>query len=106
MYRTSAAVFVVLLAAMSGFGVPAVPAATFSRFIEAGPWVGGVTATSAVVKVRLSVAGLSVRLSVGQAGGASSFTEKRVSTASRVVPSALNDVLPSVHSFYNVDVDG
>src|ERR1043166_698691 len=88
----------------------AYPAPRFApnKWVEAGPWVGAVTPTSAVVKVRVASQGMSVRLSLGETGGARAvtFTEKLLAPASRVLAFPLRNLQPGMHYLYNVEVNG
>src|SRR5438477_436627 len=85
-------------------------AAPFSSgfFVDRGPWVGAVTPTSAVVKVRLSNEGAVARLSLGEAGTNRSvvFTDRQTAPADRLLAFELRNLKPSTHYFYNVEVGG
>lgn len=76
--------------------------------VDRGPWIGAVTATSAVVKVRVASAGLVARLSLGESGGNRPviFTEPQTVGGSRLVAFELNNLRPATHYFYNVEVAG
>ena len=77
-------------------------------FVDRGPWVGAVTPTSAVVKVRLAAEGAMARLSLGEAGTnrAILFTEPQTAPASRIVAFELKKLKPLTHYFYNVEAGG
>lgn len=77
-------------------------------FVDRGPWVGAVTATSAVVKVRLAAEGAVARLSLGEAGTNRSifFTERQTAPPDRLLAFELRNLKPSTHYFYNVEVGG
>ncbi len=76
--------------------------------VERGPWVGAVTATSAVVKVRLTTEGAMARLSLGGGGGTGSvfFTQPQAAAASRLLAFDLQNLNPATHYFYNIEVAG
>src|SRR3954468_21967953 len=75
--------------------------------VEHGPWAGAVTATSAVVKVRVTMEGVAVRLSVGAGGGGQVFfTEPQQAPRSRIVAFELKNLKPTTHYLYNVEVNG
>src|SRR5580765_6006968 len=95
------------LAAAAGRAYPA-PRFSPNKWVEAGPWVGAVTPTSAVVKVRVASEGMTVRLSLGESGGARAvtFTEKLLAPASRVLAFPLRNLQPGMHDLYNVEVNG
>src|SRR5205085_11450827 len=77
-------------------------------FVDRGPWVGAVTPTSAVVKVRLSNEGAIASLSLGEAGTNRSvvFTDRQTAPADRLLAFELRNLKPSTHYFYNVEVGG
>src|ERR1051325_325971 len=79
-----------------------------NKWVEAGPWVGAVTPTSAVVKVRVALEGMSVRLSLGESSGTRTvtFTEKLLAPPSRVLAFPLRNLQPGMHYLYNVEVNG
>ena len=81
---------------------------SFGKGVDHGPWVGALTATSAVVKVRVAAQGMTVRLSLGETAGARTviFTQPQVAPASRIVGFALRNLQPSTHYLYNVEVNG
>src|SRR4051812_2208221 len=101
--------FLALLVAFLSL-LPACPAAigAFGKLVDHGPWIGAVTATSSVVKVRVAAEGMSVRLSVGESGGARavSFTDRQLATSSRIVAFPLRNLKPSTHYLFNVEVNG
>jgi len=108
MQRTSVVLRVLLVIAAGCCCGASSHAAGSMRLVEAGPWVGAVTPTSAVVKVRVGAPGMGVRLSLGQQGDptAASITEKKMAGSTRVISFALNNLRPSTHYFYNVEVNG
>src|SRR2546425_9499004 len=77
-------------------------------FVDRGPWVGAVTPTSAVVKVRLASEGAVARLSLGEAATNRSvfFTERQTAPSDRLLAFELHNLKPSTHYFYNVEVGG
>ena len=78
----------------------------FGLLVDRGPWVGGVTPTSAVVKVKVAREGASARLSFGESGRTVSFTPPKQAEKSRLVRFDLPNLKPATHYFYNVEVDG
>src|SRR4051812_3954464 len=79
-----------------------------NNWVDHGPWSGAVTATSAVVKVRVAAEGMIVRLSLAESGGTRvvMFTERQTASASRVVSFALRNLQPGTQYLYNVEVNG
>jgi len=76
--------------------------------VDRGPWVGAVTPTSAVIKVRANVAGTSARLSLGESGGTGAvvFTDPVIASEDRILTFTLSNLKPGTHYFYNVEVGG
>src|SRR5436309_3261536 len=74
--------------------------------VERGPWVGAVTATSAVVKLRVAHEGALTRVSYAAAGGGAAFTEFHKAGQTRLLGFDLKNLKASTHYLYNVEVDG
>src|SRR5947207_4977799 len=89
-------------------GAPGPGAVSAGLFVDRGPWVGAVTSTSAVVKVRLASEGAVARLSLGEAGTnhSVSFTIPQTAPADRLLAFELRNLKPSTHYFYNIEVGG
>src|SRR5437762_13649010 len=65
--------------------------------VDRGPWVGAVTPSSAVVKVKVAREGAVSRLSCAAAGGPAIFTESHKAGQSRLVAFELTKLKPSTH---------
>jgi phosphodiesterase/alkaline phosphatase D-like protein len=79
-----------------------------NAFVDRGPWVGAVTATSAVVKVRISTPEALTRLSVAEESGIRTafFTEVQTVPSSRIAKFELKNLKPLTHYLYNIEVNG